>query len=170
MKFTPHFDMSQFFRTNRKGIVFNPPQEHIDNMRNLSVNLLEPIRMYIGRPLFITINGGYRPERLNTLIGGSEKSDHMKGMASDLDDAQTSQLKLFKNCCRAIKDLKLSFKQLIYELDSNCVHVSYSAFANRNEILIRNSFKLKNGKTKYVYKSVVLDSAINFNGKWEFLS
>lgn len=78
MKFTPHFDMSQFFRTNRKSIVFNPPQEHIDNMRNLSVNLLEPIRKYIGRPLFITVNGGYRPEKLNTLIGGSEKSDHMK--------------------------------------------------------------------------------------------
>lgn len=66
----------------------------------LCTTILEPIRAYFGVP--VKINSGFRCLELNTTIGGSKTSQHMRGEASDLtmplqaifDMLRTSGLKI----------------------------------------------------------------------------
>lgn len=44
--------------------------------------MLEPLRAYAGCP--IIINSGYRCPQLNAAVGGSRRSQHMKGEACDI--------------------------------------------------------------------------------------
>lgn len=147
MKLSENFSINEFLKTNR-NFVFRVTDEEIENLKSLCQNLLQPIRDYIGNPIRITINGGLRPEPLNSMVGGAKTSDHISGKASDIDVKDISQPELFRNCCLAIRNLKLEFKQIILELDSNCVHISYDKSNNRKQVLVR--FKTKSGKQKYV--------------------
>lgn len=58
-----------------------PPRYH-ENIRRLVGLVLDPLREAIGRPIYIT--SGYRNEWLNELVGGEEKSYHLRGMAADI--------------------------------------------------------------------------------------
>ena len=86
MQITPHFRLSEFVRSDtatRLGIdnSINDP-EIISNIRNLCERVLEPLRAYADCP--ILINSGYRCPRLNEAVGGSRRSQHMKGEACDI--------------------------------------------------------------------------------------
>ena len=150
MKLSKSFTINEFLKTNR-NFIFHPTETEIQNLTDLCICLLQPIRDYIGKPIYITINGGLRPEPLNSMIGGARTSDHISGKASDIDVKGITQEELFRNVCIAIKNLNLSFKQLILEKDSNCVHISYDKNNLKKEILIRTK---PNGK--YVYKRISL--------------
>jgi len=127
----------------RNGIDNRPTQEHIENLKEIALNVFQPLRDWYGKPIFIS--SGYRSKALNTAINGSLTSQHSKGEALDLD-VDLDNYKLFNY----IKN-NLTFDQLIYEFgDENCpawVHVSYSKGANRGQIL--RAMKV-NGKTKYL--------------------
>ena len=86
MQLTDHFHLSEFVRSEtaaRLGIdnSINDP-EIISNIRNLCERVLEPLRAFTGCP--IIINSGYRCPRLNAAVGGSKRSQHMKGEACDI--------------------------------------------------------------------------------------
>ena len=86
MQLTEHFNLSEFVRSDtasRLGIdnSINDP-EIITNIRNLCERVLEPLRAYAGCP--IIINSGYRCPQLNAAVGGSRRSQHMKGEACDI--------------------------------------------------------------------------------------
>ena len=86
MQLTDHFHLSEFVRSEtatRLGIdnSINDP-EIISNIRNLCERVLEPFRAYAGCP--IIINSGYRCPQLNAAVGGSRRSQHMKGEACDI--------------------------------------------------------------------------------------
>jgi zinc D-Ala-D-Ala carboxypeptidase len=150
MKLSKNFTINEFLKTNR-NFIFHPTEEEIYNLTQLCENLMQPIREYIGKPILVTTNGGLRPELLNSMIGGSTTSDHISGKACDIDVKGLTQEELFRNVCLSIKNLNLSFKQLILEKDSNCVHISYDENNNKKEILVRT---IPNGK--YVYRRISL--------------
>lgn len=91
-----------------------------DNLVRLVDNVLDPLRKAYGKP--IKVSSGYRCTKLNTLVGGVTNSDHLLGMAADLDlGSKEENKKVF----RLIMELDLPFKQLINEHNYDWVHVSY---------------------------------------------
>lgn len=140
MKLTEHFDLAEFTAsTNAKrfGIDNKPTAEHIENMRALCVNILEPLRQMWGGAIEIT--SGYRCAELNAKTNGaSSTSQHCKGEAADLKPANGDTLGLF----RVLKNSGLRFDQLINEYpDANgvpsWVHVSFTTKRkNRGQVLI----------------------------------
>ena len=67
----------------RKRNISNLPQrtEIYDNLLNLIFYCLQPLRDKIGKAMIIT--SGYRCNRLNKLVGGSDTSHHLHGKAVD---------------------------------------------------------------------------------------
>ena len=132
----------------RLGLKNDPSKEHLKNMKLISEKVFEPLRMYVGSP--IKINSFYRGPELNKAIGGSEKSQHCKGQAMDIDDT----LNGFSNSTMFnwIQD-NLDFDQMIWEFGNeynpDWVHVSYvSPEKNRNRCL--KAYRTSLSKTKYM--------------------
>ena len=119
----------------RRGIDNVPNDEQLDNMELIAEKVFEPLSKYVGGP--IKINSFFRSVKLNKAIGGSNKSQHCKGQAIDIDDtfgvvANSDMYNYIKN--------NLDFDQMIWEFgdddNPNWVHVSYvSKEDNRNRCL-----------------------------------
>ena len=126
----------------RRGIFNKPGEVELANMKLVAEKCFEPLREWYGKP--IKINSFYRSKALNTAVGGSSTSDHVKGMAIDLD-AEHDNTKLF----HYIRE-KLDFDQLIAEFPINgipsWIHVSYNQ-NNRKQVLVAKKIK---GKTVYL--------------------
>lgn len=56
--------------------------EVVNNLTDLTENLLDPIREAWGKP--IIISSGYRSDALNKAVGGSKTSAHRFGLAVDV--------------------------------------------------------------------------------------
>ena len=131
----------------RRGINNTPNDEQLDNMELIAENIFEPLRSYVGGP--IKINSFFRSPELNTAIGGSNKSQHCKGQAMDVDD--TFGVVANSEMYHWIKE-NLDFDQMIWEFgnDDNpdWVHISYvSEEENRNRCL--KAYR-EDGKTRYM--------------------
>ena len=131
----------------RRDLDNTPNEEQLKCMKEVAVNLFEPLREWVGGP--IKINSFFRGEPVNTAIGGSTRSQHMKGQAIDIDD--TFGHKTNAEMYYYIKD-NLDFDQMIWEfgtdMNPNWVHISYvSEEDNRNRCL--KAYKDERGKTKY---------------------
>ena len=127
----------------------HPNDEQLKCMRDVAEAVFEPLRKWVGGS--IKINSFFRGEPVNSAIGGSKRSQHMKGQAIDIDD--TFGHKTNAEMYHYIKD-NLDFDQLIWEFgddnNPNWVHVSYVADRpNRKTLTI--AYK-ENGKTKYKYE------------------
>ena len=111
---------------------FEPSQEVINNLTNLCINIIQPLREVLNEPL--VISSGYRCTKVNGLVGGQPKSQHLTGQAADLIFPSKGNAFLFNK----IIELKLPFDQIIWEFgDANnpaWVHVSFSN-RNRRQIL-----------------------------------
>ena len=110
-----------------------PSPEVLANMKLVAEKCFEPLREWYGKP--ITINSFYRSPALNKAVKGSKTSDHVKGMAIDLDTGSNSEnLKLF----HWLKD-NVEYKQLIHEYGDKSgpawVHISYDPKDLRTQIL-----------------------------------
>ena len=69
---------------SRLGINNKPDEEFIiENLRAVAREVFQPCRDHIGGPLYVS--SGYRSRALNDAIGGSKTSQHISGMALDLD-------------------------------------------------------------------------------------
>lgn len=148
MKLSKNLSLNEMLRSEtakRKGIENLPNENHIENMRLLAENVFQPIRACFRSPIYIS--SGFRSEKLNIAIGGSETSQHCEGEAMDIDNDYTSVKNV--DIFNFIRN-NLDFDQLIWEYgdDKNpaWVHVSYKKTGNRREVL---RVEKKNGKTKY---------------------
>ena len=63
----------------------------IDNLTNLTENLLDHIREMWGKPLHV--NSGYRCPALNKAVGGKPTSQHLKGEAADITTGSKAENK-----------------------------------------------------------------------------
>lgn len=156
MKLSKNFTLAELTKSNtalRLGIDNTPNKEGIYKLRIMATTLLQPLRNNIGP---IRVTSGFRSVALNSAIGGSNKSQHTKCEAVDLQHitrGKSDNLKIFN----ALISLGLEYDQCILEYggateteDSKCpdwIHISYSLDNNRHEILV--AYKDKNNKTKY---------------------
>lgn len=151
-KLSKNFTLSEILKSqtaSRRGIDNTPDGVHLQNMKALVDNILQPLRDSLGMPIIIT--SGYRSPRLNDAIGGSDDSQHSKGEAVDIECIGLSN----KELAHRIKE-SYDFDQLILEFynpnegpNSGWVHVSYKKDgSNRNEVL---TAMIIGGDTVYSY-------------------
>jgi hypothetical protein len=148
MKLSANFQLSELVKSqiaDRKNIPNNPSPSHIDNLKALCINVLQPIRSHFNSP--VMISSGYRSAELCIAIGSKPTSQHSEGKAADIEVVNVDN----KELAEWIRN-NLEFDQLILEFyrdgepDSGWVHVSWNGDENRNQSL--HAF-LENDKTKY---------------------
>lgn len=129
-----NFTISELLKsdTAKKHGIKNIPQsaEIYDNLLLLIINVLQPLRNYINKPIIIT--SGYRSPLLNQAIGGVDTSQHCKGQAADLIVNGMSIPAIIE----AVKSSGIEYDQCINEFNQ-WVHISYNPKGNRKQ-----SFKL----------------------------
>lgn len=133
MNLSEHFTLEEFTVSQeavRSGLKNAPDARQTEALGLLCVNLLEPLRERVKRP--IVVSSGFRSTSVNRRVGGSERSQHCKGEAADImvpgmDTADVVDL---------IRALRLPFDQLIDEF-GRWVHVSHSLRSGqRGEVLL----------------------------------
>jgi hypothetical protein len=116
-----HFSLEELVHSDtaeRRGIKNVPDQTVLTNLAVLAEHL-EEIRDILGG-LPITVLSGFRCAALNSLVGGSPLSDHMKGLAADIlcrDFGSPFQV------ATKLANSGLKFDQLIQE--GSWVHISF---------------------------------------------
>jgi hypothetical protein len=137
MKISEHFSLQELTKSQtgeRLGIDNLPSDAHLASLTLLCERVLEPIRAHYGRP--ITINSGYRGQKLNKAVGGVATSQHCNGEAADIEIAGVANGDLANWI-----ETNLDYDQLILECykrgvpDSGWVHVSYKPAGNRKQEL-----------------------------------
>ena len=149
MKLTENFtlkEMTKSYEAIRNNIKNIPSDSEVVNLKTLCVNVLQPIRNHYG--LAVTVNSGYRSLEVNTLVKGSKTSDHIKGMAADIEIYGVPNIDLAKWI-----EKNLKFTQCILEFhelgvpNSGWVHVSYDPNNLKQQCL---TAIIKDGKTVYL--------------------
>ena len=150
---TPHFKLSEFIKSptasaigidNSLDSTSSPQAEQIiANLKNLSEQVLEPLRQHFGVP--IIIGSGYRCPALNKAVGGVPNSQHQTGEAVDIHipDVATG------NRWFTWMMENLRFDQLIKERATKAsksfwIHVSLKANDQQRQHVIYNLIKNPN--------------------------
>lgn len=121
-RLSPHFMLSEFLRSAaHPDLVRNPPAELVPVLRRLALEVLEPIRRDIAKPMKIL--SGYRNKDLNRAVGGSVTSQHVRGEAADFT---TSDLRgTWITILNMVADHRLrEAGQLIYYPAKGFIHTS----------------------------------------------
>ena len=138
MKLSNNFSLREMTKSQtalRRGIDNTPSEAHIEALRALCENVLQPVRDHYGRSF--TPSSGYRSPALCRAIGSRSTSQHAKGEAADFEVPGVANIEL----ARWIRDT-LDFDQLILEFHdpddptAGWVHCSYRAEGNRKQSLI----------------------------------
>lgn len=152
MKLSEHFNLSEFQVSEtaaRRGIDMTVPPELIPRLRLLCENVLEPVRRHFGKP--VVISSGWRPPKLNRIIGGSDSSQHSLAEAADYEVPGVSNVVVAQWVARNCR-----FDQLILEFvtqgepNSGWVHTSYRAGRLRGQALTARRVR-KLGVLRTVY-------------------
>ncbi len=80
-----YFTLNELCRSNTAqhyGITNKPDAQAVRNLNALVDHVLDPLRRQFGKPIYV--NSGYRCPQLNKLVGGSVRSQHMRGEAADI--------------------------------------------------------------------------------------
>ena len=148
MKLSKNFSLAEITRSNtakRIGIKNEPNKEHLNNIQALIRKVVQPLRDAIGP---IRISSGYRSPELNRAIGGSNKSQHCKGQALDLQFWENGEMNN-KKIYDWILSSGIDFDQMINEFDYSWIHISFNEFKNRKQVL--KAYKDEDGDTRYKY-------------------
>lgn len=136
MDITKNFTLEELTKSDtarQRGILNQPNHEEIDNLFRLCKELLQPIRDAYGKPIIVT--SGFRNKQLNTAIGGSSTSMHMKGLAADIKAGDGKNKALWDLIIKLSKEGKIEFDQLIDEKKLSWVHIGLHPVKNRKQIL-----------------------------------
>jgi len=112
MRISKNFTLDEFLLSQtatRHGIDMDPPTQVISNIRDLVNGCLQPLRDEVKKPIFIS--SGYRPQKLNEMIGGSATSAHIRGHAADFTVVGMTPF----DTCELIVVMELPFDQMIHE-------------------------------------------------------
>ena len=128
----------------RRGLDNTPPREAMECLFSLVHNVLDPLRIALGKPLGVT--SGYRSEEINRLVGGSPTSDHRLGRAADVHQPEMS----VRGLMRFVIARNLPFDQMIDEF-GRWMHISFREGRNRQQLLQARRI---NGQTWYSHIEV----------------
>lgn len=131
-KLSDHFYLNEFTNSGtaiRLRIKNVPQYMHIQRLKALCINVLEPLRRRFGA---IRITSGYRCHALNDAVNGAINSQHIYGEAADIHvsnrEVGQKMFNFIKNNC--------TFDQLLFEnirKDQTCwLHVSYKSDRGQN--------------------------------------
>ena len=134
-----YFDFKEFFASDVAetcGIKNCPSLDKNQlvraNIMLLVQHVLDPIRSFVGMPVRIT--SGYRCARLNEIVGGCERSQHLTGQAADFQ-VDSFCVKDYKALAYWCAD-NIDFDLLIVYPKRKFIHVSYvSPTSNRRAVL-----------------------------------
>lgn len=143
-----NFQWKELFRSDtaiRLGINNVPTDPDIlNNIRRLCINVLQPLRTKFGR---IEVTSGYRCLELNRAIGSSDSSNHLYGLAVDIEPLASS-VSLISVLSYIHKNMQ--YKELIAEYFPNgWVHVAYQEGNNKTELKLKDA--------NHNYQRVTLD-------------
>ena len=147
MKLSSNFSLRELTKSQtaeRKGIDNTPTEEHIENLKLLCENILQPIRDEWG---VVSVSSGYRSQELCQAIGSVSTRQHATGQASDFECHTVDNKQLFEWVTN-----ELDYDQAILECDtgtpeSGWLHISYNKDGNRKQKL--RAFRNDAGKTQY---------------------
>lgn len=129
MKLSENFTLEELIFTET-GLNNYPNNIEIENLKKLVVNILQPLRNYIKRP--IHINSCFRNPIVNREVDGANNSAHLFGRAADITLGNKKDNELMfnwiKNNCK--------FRQLINEKNFSWVHVEYNEKDNKKQLLV----------------------------------
>ena len=149
MYLSRHFSLNELTKSQtalRNGLDNKPSIEEIVALTVLCNNILQPVRDKYGS---FTPNSGFRTVELCKLVGSSEKSQHAKGEAADIEVVGTDNYELAEWIAK-----NLDFDQLILEFynsddpSSGWVHVSHSRTKGEQRHDIRHTV-VQDKKVKY---------------------
>lgn len=137
-----YFTLEELVKSNtaqRRKLSNSPNEQQIQNLRNLVLMTLDPLRSLLSLPL--VVNSGFRSPAVNAAVGGVSNSQHCKGEAADITASSPSANRLLLKIILENYST-LSFDQVIAEKCDKygCprwIHVSYRIGHNRKEILFR---------------------------------
>lgn len=147
MNLTKNFSLAEMKKSEtalRLGLENEPDEAQLAALKDLAENVLQPIRDHFGPT---KVNSALRTLPVNRAIGSSDNSDHVKGMAADVEVPGVANADL----AQWIVD-NLEFRQVILEFytpgvpDSGWVHVAYNPADNKKQVLTAMK---ENGKTVY---------------------
>lgn len=126
----------------RNGVKNIPPATEKENIKALCKAILDPLHKAVGK---VQVNSGYRSPKVNAMVGGAAKSQHIRGEAADIVVPGKSVAEVIA----IIRELKLPFDQLLDEFGA-WVHVSYvKDKPGRGEVL-----KVRRVGKKVVYTKI----------------
>lgn len=109
----------------------------VDNLLDLAVLVLDPIREAWGQPL--TVTSGYRSPQLNAAVGGVPTSAHMDGCAVDITLCSWSTRKiseLYNLIANMADDGVIDIDQVIYYRKKKIIHIS-NALPCRKQFIVK---------------------------------
>ena len=125
MKLSSNFTLEELTISQtalRNDIDNIPNEEEIENLKQLCINILQPLRDDYQLPL--VISSGFRSKELSSLVGSKPTSQHCQGSAADFTIPGVDNKKVFKHIIE-----NLPFDQAILEYynedNSGWIHVSY---------------------------------------------
>lgn len=127
MQLTRNFTLDELTVTST-GLDNTPTATERDNLQQLAVRVLQPLRDALGAP--VIVNSGFRSEAVNRAVGGTSSSQHRSGQAADIWTRGMST----RTLARKVIELALPFDQLIWYPATNRIHVSYGP-RHRRQVL-----------------------------------
>lgn len=130
-KISKNFTLCEFVKTNT-GLLNNPDEVQIVNLRVLTAAILQPLRSLLNEKVVIT--SGFRSKEVNTAVNGSEGSFHMSGMAADF------KVESFELAIEYIKEYLVYTELGVYKTKKGVIkfiHVAYNPLSLSKEVFIK---------------------------------
>ena len=86
-------EVTKSITAKRRGIDNTPDEWVTENLRQVAINIFQPVRDHFKCPIFVS--SGYRSAELNKAIGGSKRSQHVEGEHSTLTQ-------MYLDVCRTV--------------------------------------------------------------------
>jgi zinc D-Ala-D-Ala carboxypeptidase len=143
MMLSRHFSLAEMIASQtatRRKIDNTPNAEQLENLKD-TCRQADAVREYLGFPMLVS--SGFRSPKLNTAIGGSRTSSHVRGEAMDFScPAFGSPKAVFEH----LKDSGISFDQMILEFPDSpsggWVHIGFGS-EMRNQKLVYDGFQYR---------------------------
>ena len=146
-----YFSLKMFYEDENakiNGINNRPSQKIMNNIKELTNNLLIPLRASwssfcrknkLGSPEWEII-AGYRCDEMNKFYEDKKSSSHLKGLAADFK-LKNEEYELFLSFAENfLKSENINFDELIWEKKEHCIHLAIK----NNEGKQRFHIKIKN--------------------------